>query len=450
MSCPLISIKPSGLAALTIAVAASGLAGCKPTSAAVSDPNKPTLDELRRAVGSAPAAVSGARQECLARLVFDVPGEAEWGVSEPGRWSGDKFRFSETMPGGHDLAMLAETSLVVLAPADWSNIEAMQRSAEARKSNGIREYEQANTVKRGRLADLQEVLADPSKNTGGDDLSGYPDGIASLKAQIADNEASIAGMKRDWQPTDWGLPQSLGYRAGSTLYAFILRDGRAYKFQSTGGEGAPPFAQREQAFKQMLRNFRPRKMYEIPKEPGICFPYGFVADDGTGHSRIEVSLRYKDRPGVIYTISSAVVGEQGVSGAEPAMVQATARASTGILAGAVAAGRTVKTLGPRQVKIGELPAWQGGVAMNTVSEGKAPIVNYSIYTGYGGWEHSRVLPNITINLRSFTKEQQPELPADPPPFEESLGRLDALIASMRLRPTQPPMPELASSVPGNR
>jgi hypothetical protein len=67
------------------------------------------------------------------------------------------------------------------------------------------------------------------------------------------------------------------------------------------------------------------------------------------------------------------------------MIQATARASTGILAGAIAAGRTVKTLGPRAVKIGALPAWQGGIAMNMADPGKPPVVSYSIYTGAGGW-----------------------------------------------------------------
>lgn len=48
---------------------------------------------------------------------------------------------------------------------------------------------------------------------------------------------------------------------------------------------------------------------------------------------------------------------------------------------------------------------------------------YSVYTGYSGWMHSRVLPAITVNLRSFTKEQEPSLKADPPSFEEGLAWL---------------------------
>lgn len=426
-----------------LCVLACGLGACNPSASASAAPNRPGAEELRRALHAGHATPKGRRQECLARLVFDLSGDIEWGISKPGLWSGDKFRFTATLPDGQDHAGMGYVSLVVLAPADWSDIVELVESREAATHNGVRRMKEAIEVKKGRIDDLQELLDDPSKNINGEDLSTYPQGIADLKREIADYEARIVRSPHHSFRVDWGIPQTLGYRAGSALYAFVLRDGRAYKFMGLGGEGAPPFEERERAFRQMLHNFRPRKLYEIPKEPGICFPYGFVADDGKEHSRIEVSMRYKDRPGVIYTISSAVVGEHGVPGSEPAMTQATARASTGILAGAIAAGRTVKTLGPRAVKIGALPAWQGGIAMNTADPGKPPVASYSIYTGTGGWPHSRVLPNIIVNLRSFTREQEPDLPSDPPPFDESVSRLDALIQSMRLRPTQPLMPELA-------
>ncbi len=426
-----------------LCVLACGLGACNPSASASAAPNRPGAEELRRALHAGHATPKGRRQECLARLVFDLSGDIEWGISKPGLWSGDKFRFTATLPDGQDHAGMGYVSLVVLAPADWSDIVELVESREAATHNGVRRMKEAIEVKKGRIDDLQELLDDPSKNINGEDLSTYPQGIADLKREIADYEARIVRSPHHSFRVDWGIPQTLGYRAGSALYAFVLRDGRAYKFMGLGGEGAPPFEERERAFRQMLHNFRPRKLYEIPKEPGICFPYGFVAYDGKELSRIDVSMRYNDRPGVIYTISSAVVGEHGVPGSEPAMTQATARASTGILAGAIAAGRTVKTLGPRAVKIGALPAWQGGIAMNTADPGKPPVASYSIYTGTGGWPHSRVLPNIIVNLRSFTREQEPDLPSDPPPFDESVSRLDALIQSMRLRPTQPLMPELA-------
>jgi hypothetical protein len=65
-----------------------------------------------------------------------------------------------------------------------------------------------------------------------------------------------------------------------------------------------------------------------------------------------------------------------------------------------------------------------------------------VYTGYGGWGGSAVLPAIVVDMRSFTKEQERALKKNPPPLDESLQRLDALLKSIRLRPTTPPMPEL--------
>lgn len=49
---------------------------------------------------------------------------------------------------------------------------------------------------------------------------------------------------------------------------------------------------------------------------------------------------------------------------------------------------------------------------------------------------------IRLNLRSFTREQELSLKSYPPPFEESLERLDAVLKSIGLRPTNPVMPEL--------
>lgn len=271
----------------------------------------------------------------------------------------------------------------------------------------------------------------------------YPKSIEAHKKDIADIETRIANIQKDWHPLDLGIPNSLGFAGGPNLYAFVLHEGRAYKFVSASGEGEPPFEVRQQAFLDMLRRFQFRKMYEVPKVPGICVPYGFIPDDGKLGFRVGVSMRYADRPGVIYTLGTGVVGERGVDGSEPSLLTAIARAGT---VGMVP-GRDAQRIGPRQARIGALSAEQGGASLNVADPGKPPVRSYSVYTGYGGWGHSRVLPYITVDMRSFTKEQERTLKADPPPFEESLERLDGLLQSIRLRPTEPLMPELAGSTP---
>ncbi|MGY4828516.1 T6SS immunity protein Tli4 family protein [Sphaerotilaceae bacterium SBD11-9] len=423
------------------------LLGCEPSGAQQAKPApKPSVEELRLATHSGYTTTASSKQECLGRLVFDAPRELQWGINAPGSWSGDRFRFTEEMHGGQDYVGVGNVKVVVSAPAKRADIERMHRSLEAKKDNVIYEYQTSIETRQFGISELERVLRDPRQNVNKVDTSNYPDVIKQDREEIVKLETSIANLQRDWHPMDLGLPDSLGYAAGPTLYAFLLRDGRAYQFMSTGGEGEPKFEERERAFRDMLKRFQVRKMHEIPKALGICIPYGFIPDDGRGHFRTEVSMRYADRPGVIYTIGTAVVGERGIDGPDSTLLQATARAAAGTLTGVLSAGRDSKSIGPRVVTIGALPAHQGGISMNVAEPGKPPVRSYSVYTGYSGWNHSRVLPAITVNLRSFTKAQEPTLKADPPPFEESLARLDALIKSIRLRPTEPVMPELAEAL----
>jgi hypothetical protein len=139
---------------------------------------------------------------------------------------------------------------------------------------------------------------------------------------------------------------------------------------------------------------------------------------------------------------TAIAGEHGIERPESPLFQATARASTGVFGGALTQGRDTQSVGPKPVNIGALAGSMGGVSMNVADLGKPPVRSYSVYAGYGGWMHSQVLPIITVNMRSFTKEQEPSLKSDPPAFEESLGRMEELLKTIRLRPTVPVMPEL--------
>lgn len=449
-----MSVYPLSTTALVHGVCAALLLtllmGCEPSSAqngerAAEQVPKPNAEQLRQATHPGYSTPKGDQQECLGRLVFDAPREMQWGINAADRSDAIRFRFTENMHGGQDYVGVGNVKVVVLASTTWKQLEAMQRWVAIDKNLAIEQYETSIETDKRRIENLSAKLKDPSRNVNGEDTSSWPQAIAEIKKQITDIETSIANLQKDWHPMDLGLPDSLGYAAGPTLYAFLLRDGRAYQFMSTGGQGEPKFEERERAFLDMIKRFQVRKMHDIPKAPGICIPYGFIPDDGRGHFRVEVSMRYADRPGVIYTIGTAVAGERGIEGPESSFLQATARAATGTLGGAMTAGRAAKNIGPRAVTIGALPAHQGGISMNVADPGKPPVRSYSVYTGYGGFMHSRVLPNITVNLHSFTRLQEPTLKADPPPIEESLARLDALLKSIRLRPTEPVMPELAEA-----
>ena len=54
-----------------------------------------------------------------------------------------------------------------------------------------------------------------------------------------------------------------------------------------------------------MARFQPRELYEVPKGPGFCFSYGFIADDGKTAYSIKNSLRFTKTPNVIFTLINA-------------------------------------------------------------------------------------------------------------------------------------------------
>jgi hypothetical protein len=67
-----------------------------------------------------------------------------------------------------------------------------------------------------------------------------------------------------------------------------------------------------------------------------------------------------------------------------------------------------------------------------------------VFTGYSGWLGTAVLPYILVEMRTVTKAQAPELKQNPPPFKQSMERLELMLKSMRWRPTNPSMSEFAN------
>lgn len=428
------------IAALICSVAFLSLLGCGPSNAdddTVNPPRpKPSAEELRKATNPRYATPIGTRQECLGRLVFDVQRDMHWGINAPSTTTESIYGFTNNMHGGHDAVHVANLQIVVSAPAKLAALDRLLESIASEKSYAVHQYREMNVVNKRIIEKISAVLKDPSKNVNNEDMSNSPSDIGDIKREITDIETKISNIEKNWHPIELGIPDSKGYQAGPDRYAFLYRDGRTVLFLSSGGE----YEVRERVFYDTVKRFQFRKLYEIPKQPGICIPYGFIPDDGRTYFDTEVSLRYADRPGVIYTINTGIVGEEGNLGPEPTLLHADARAAISELSRF--SKRVQKSIGPRTVRIGALPADQGAISLNVSDPGNPPVYNYSAYTGYSGWWNSHVLPFITVDMRSFTKEQEPSLKSNPPPFDESMTRLDLLLKSIRLRPTDPVMPEL--------
>ena len=87
--------------------------------------------------------------------------------------------------------------------------------------------------------------------------------------------------------------------AGVSIHA--LRAGRIYDYDyskyldGSNKEKSPP---PDLLARQFLKNFRVRAPFEVPDEPGVCIPYGFIADDGKTQRRMGVTFRLKSHPEV--------------------------------------------------------------------------------------------------------------------------------------------------------
>jgi len=102
---------------------------------------------------------------------------------------------------------------------------------------------------------------------------------------------------------DLGIPDA--YFVGSASApdeAYIYRNNRVYAFFMSEayaqGKG-------KEAMLDMMSRFRPRELYEVPDESGVCIPYGFIADDGKADYSVKNSLRFTAAPNVVFSIVTA-------------------------------------------------------------------------------------------------------------------------------------------------
>ena len=81
---------------------------------------------------------------------------------------------------------------------------------------------------------------------------------------------------------DLQRPNALGISGPFDFSAKLWENGRIYTFQFGMEHGKPRSEQAslEPAALDFLSRFRSRAEHEIPDEPGVCIPFGFIADSG--------------------------------------------------------------------------------------------------------------------------------------------------------------------------
>ncbi len=409
--------------------------------AAQADPSQPsrlpTAEQIRAATMPGYRPEPSGTEECLGRLVWSALVTLEW----PLRYNAalyQKFthRFSEHVVSKGDEIRFGNTRISVTALTPAARDEVLASLPDNRHSAWQK-----------KLAQREAELKRATKRKNGTEKERNAYEIA--KDEVAEAKKALDELAQGYKPYRPELADSRGYwsseeaAAGNgdrySIYrAYLFRQDYLYSFESKALLGPAMTAETHgRQFSALLASFRQRKMNEIPSEPGVCIPYGFLPDNGQTVIDIKQSIRWVDAPGVLYTIHTGTVQPQQL---KATLALATATAQVGRFGSEEeeqVKPYVVQRIGPRQVAMGGLRGEQGGVVLKVEQAGQAPYQAYSVFTGYAGWFGVDALPFILVDLQTFNCMQAPELKVNPPDFKQSMQRLDNLLKNMRVRSATP-------------
>ena len=232
------------------------------------------------------------RQECIGRMTFDVPEDMQWATFHADYTN----RISEG--GGHGFGVKVGAS-GDNASYDYDGLTIFVSDIVERDTfDGAARYIKgtANLYRKRLEKDLQIANFRLSELPG----LGYGDReISALEADIEEIKQKISHAKI--HEYDLGIPDAyfLGDHVSPGI-ALLWHKNRVYYFSFS--KAGPDSAER---IKALMARFQPRELYEAPKGPGFCFPYGVIADDGKTAYSIKNSLRFTKTPNVIFTLLTA-------------------------------------------------------------------------------------------------------------------------------------------------
>ena len=412
----------------------------------------PSREDRLEATAPGYVAPPDGRSECLGRLMFDVPRSLnfEWAIASTSSKQGTYEQLYQSFDNG------TGGGRAEIETPDLRTVFAVYGPVTpALREEFLNDRKRMNEATlHGRLEALKLQKEDEDLYKRRPELLGpnTKENMAENRRQI---EQDIADLKADryQKAIDLGRPDSAAFRSdnhksastymrgaivlGKHLIAFesMLRG-----LQNNEDPTEAKWAVAENALRKLIGQLQARDLYEIPNERGFCLPYAFLRDDGTYGNEISSSFRLTDSLAVLYKLNFSAV--PAGKGSATTLINATGRSMAGLIGASPEGMKVTQRLGPRPVKIGALTSEQGGVVVEAQRPGKPPREGYHAYAGNAGWSGSQILPTIEVVMQSASREAYPKLNADAPPYAESRPRFDALLKSIRLRPTTPPMPEL--------
>jgi hypothetical protein len=242
----------------------------------------PTADQMLKVTAPDYKPPAGAKSECFGRLVFEVGQEIQWPTYFRWQHPDSLFNrlFSPKIADPGDTMRFGDTQIAVIGSNGGVEKEKVFESTPAAREAHLQT----------RIGETQAFIEEQKK--GIKNFEAARNEITKAEEWISRREKTISEIREAFEPFDPGLPASQGYWTStyyandeknlySILRAYLTRGEYIYIFESTVKMNTPADKEaHKRGFSGMLAKFRPRASNEIPTEPGVCFPFGFIPDDG--------------------------------------------------------------------------------------------------------------------------------------------------------------------------
>jgi len=307
--------------------------------------------------------------------------------------------------------------------------------------------------RREREANLREIAEQKTRDTIEIEKSRMADSLAAQEHEHAKKLAETIRQLEAQLPIPaprelaLGLPNSRAWVKDGIFRADLFRGGRTYHLALWPAEGQSEAAAEAEFRDLVVRRFRVRQSFDVPSEPGVCFPYGFIADDGRQPYDFQTTWRQKGVPGVLYTLRTGKNKPEETYPVEPYIAAAALPDIAGTIAGLLGERSVRRRIGPQPTAIGAYPTSFAGFelqgppvdasAARRGARAKPPAERDRAYRLVSGVSGSAQVPYVYFELNGFGRGKVESLTHNPPPLDSVLPTMHGILRSVRLK--RPPV-----------
>ncbi|KKN69237.1 hypothetical protein LCGC14_0443260 [marine sediment metagenome] len=381
------------------------------------------------------------RTECLGRSQFDIPSNAVWHLHIPfdnsvsyatdDPWFGRYMDYgTEPVSGVYKLVRIRISPETTQAAFDNavgaelpSKTKAQMRVLRNRINERREKFDPEKDDREQYIEDLMDLDAENKRYSDMvsditrfkifidfDKSKGRP--TEELEAQLADYERQIAALPTDERyeherAFDLGIPDAAGAWHPDRMVALLWRNNQIYHFEfgPKNGKYESNFDALEPLARDLLARFRPRAEFEIPQEPGVCLPFGFIADNGTENYYVGFSWHQKSTP---YVLNSLTLSNSATDA-----IELLPMLTKGLMGNPFPAALDVTNIGPRRIDIGSTRGTLTGRSFQAIDPEGDRLSSHAQYNLNAGAVAGKYTPTLLYKLQTYANDQPP------PPIEQA-------------------------------